>query len=300
MAMLSVGHVEASSKLNGITVSPSIQQINLSQNQTTETISSEVTNNTASTIAINITAEDFTSLNQTGGINFYNSSQINNKDTHGLVDYIRIPAPTIVLSPGQSQSVPVMIINADKLAPGGHYAALIFKLANLAGAKGNNVLINQAVSSLIFLSTYGHGTQTLSLTNSVIGSITTTLPKTLNLVFENSGNTQTTPSGIVQLLDSSSKLISQTQINTGSSLILPVSDRLFTLNLTQTAKTGWFGLDQLKIMYRHDGQTNYLVYNKRFLYINQGLLTTVVIIGLLIVIFGIRKLSSKSLYSINK
>lgn len=277
----------------GITVSPAIEQISLSQNQSSATYATQITNNTTAQVVISISAEDFTALNQTGSISFYNSNQLSSNNPHGLLNYLSIAYPEVALQPGQSQTVPVTILNANKLAAGGHYAALLFKVSHLASAKGNRITINQVVSSLVFLSTYGQGTQSVTLTTPVTGSLLTTLPQVINAVFVNTGNTQTAPRGYLQILDSSSRIVSQGQINTDSSLILPQSKRLFGLNLIQTKRHLWPGVYLLKIYYRHDGQTTYSVYEQKFLFVNQSIIAVNIAVLLALALLAGKFISSK-------
>jgi len=282
IAIVNPARAQANPAVNGITISPIIEQITLSPSQTSATFETQVTNNTNSGVVITVGAQDFTALNQSGAISFYNSSPIRTSNPHGLLDYLSIGYPQIALQPHQSQAVPITILNANKLAVGGHYAALLFKAANLNSAKGNQVTINQVVSSLVFLSTYGQGTQTTDLTTPVVGSITTSFPQAINAVFGNNGNTQTTPRGVVQILNSSSAVVSQGQINIDSGLILPQSKRLFNLTLSQTKKRLWPGIYRLRVYYRHDGQTTYRVYEQKFLFVNRPIIIAAIVVILLL------------------
>ena len=122
----STGHAYAAlPKVNGITVSPAIEQLTLNPNQNTASFNEQVTNNTTNPVVLKIGAEDFTYLNQYGGLDFYNSSVDTN--SHGLLDFLSIGFNQVALGPMQSQTIPISILNANKLAVGGHYAALLFK-----------------------------------------------------------------------------------------------------------------------------------------------------------------------------
>jgi len=283
--------------VKGITVSPAIEQIILNPNQNTAGFTVQVTNNTPSQVVLNVSAEDFTTLDQNGGISFYNPTLINTNNPHGLLNFLSIGLSELALTPGQSQTVPISILNANQLAVGGHYSAILFKAAGSTNAHGNKVIINQAVSTLVFLSTYGQGTQTAALTTPVIGSLFTSFPQTINAVFSNTGNTQTTPSGYLQILDSSSRVVSQGQININSSLILPNSKRLFPLPLTQIKKHLWPGVYTLRIYYRHGNQNSYSLYQHRFLYVNGVLVLIIVVVITAIVLLAVRYTLPPTTYS---
>ena len=279
---------QAASITSGMTISPAIEQISLNRNQTASTYATHVTNNTTSPVVVSISAEGFTALNQTGSISFYNSKALNVNDPHGLLNYLHIANPKVIVQPGQTQTVPITIVNANKLTAGGHYAALLFSVVHLPSPKGNQVTINQVVSSLVFLSTYGKGTQSIALTTPVISSVVTSFPNVINMVFANTGNTQTTPRGYVQILDSRSKLISQEQINTDSSLILPQSKRLFTLSLVQAKKHLGPGIYYLKIYYQHDGQATYTTYEQRFYFVNRWVIVAAIVAVLFVLVLAAR------------
>jgi hypothetical protein len=273
----------ASSVTNGITVSPAVQQITLNSEQNTASFKVELINNTASQQFITVSTEDFTYLNENGAVSFFASSASKN-DTHGLVNFMDIGLPEIALAPHQSQVVPVSIINANKLTVGGHYAAIVFK-AYPQSSKNGNFSIIQAVSSLVFLSTYGQGTQVLSLDTELINSLDINLPQQITTVIGNTGNTQSTPRGYIQILDPQGKLISQSQLNIYSSLVLPQSKRLLVTNINPVNKFLWPGFYKVKIFYNHDGQTKFTVYQKSILLITEPFL--VIIILIIAVIFGL-------------
>jgi hypothetical protein len=174
----------------------------------------------------------------------------------------------VALGVGQSQIVPVTINAADKLALGGHYSAIIFRQAGGAGQLGNKVVVRQEVASLVFVTTAGGGTQATDLIDVLQSIFTTHIPKRVPLVIANSGNTQTIPRGFIEVDGSAGHLVSKTVLNADSSLILPNSKRLFTLDLPVQKGHNWPGLYHLKVVYRPDGDTNYQTYQKTFLLIN--------------------------------
>ncbi|HEY5267533.1 MAG TPA: hypothetical protein VII94_00120 [Candidatus Saccharimonadales bacterium] len=266
----------ASSLTNGITVSPAIEQIILAKGQTTDNFKVEIINNTNSQQFITASVQDFTYLNENGAVSFFGSSTDKN-DTHGLVNFIDIGLPEIAIASHQSQVVPVSVVNADKLTNGGHYAAVVFKAYPLSGKKTNFSII-QAVSSLVFLSTSGEGTQNISLDNALMGSIDVNLPQQITTIMGNSGNTQTTPRGYIQILSPQGKLVSQSQINIASALILPQSKELIVNALNPTHKFLWPGFYTFKIFYNHDGQTKYMLYQKRILLITEPFLIMIIVI----------------------
>jgi hypothetical protein len=192
--------------------------------------------------------------------------------------------------------VPITVLNANQLAAGGHYAAIVYKVNGQTTKGSNNVSINQAVSSLVFLSTYGTGTQTTTLQSVISGSLLTNFPSSISLVIQNSGNTQTTPRGNIQIINSKGVVVSQDQINTISSLILPGSNRLFNFPVERTKTHIWPGYYTLKIYYRYDGQVGYNVYQKKFLYVGWPIIAGFVAIIILLLVFLVRKFIPNKYY----
>jgi hypothetical protein len=258
----------ADTSANGITASPALQQISLDKGQNTASFSTTVTDNTKVPMGIEITAEDFTYLGLQGDVSFI-SAQSASSNPHGLASSLKIEPSHVNLLPGQSQTINVTIENADALATGGHYSALVYKYLGPSTGPSGSVSINQAVTTLIFLTTYGQGTQILRLDTPVLGPLQTVVPHGIPMVFEDQGNTQTVLRGYVQLVNPSGKTIAQAIMNEGSGLILPGARRLFTVNLSGLASGyAWPGLYHLKVFYRHDGQNNFSMYEQGFIYLS--------------------------------
>src|ERR1017187_6601623 len=84
--------------VKGITVSPAIEQIILNPNQNTAGFTVQVTNNTPGPVVLNVSAEDFTTLDQNGDISFYNPTLINANNPHGLLNFLSIGLSELAFS----------------------------------------------------------------------------------------------------------------------------------------------------------------------------------------------------------
>jgi hypothetical protein len=272
----------ARSITNGITVSPAIEQITVNKNQDSATFNVEIINNTNSPQFITVSSQDFTYLNESGAVSFYNSSVVNSSDIHGLTSYLKIGYPEIALATRQSKIVPITVVNANLLSSGGHYAAIVFR-AYPTNQKKTNFSLVQAVSSLVFLSTNGSGTQKVSLVNALIGSLNINLPQQVSLILQNSGNTQTIPSGFIQILNPGGKLVSQSQINVFSGLILPASRRLLITNIAPANKFLWPGFYKVKVFYSHQGSNSYTIYQKQIFVITEPFLVVIIAVVLALI-----------------
>ncbi len=276
----------------GITVSPAIEQLTLHQNQSVATFPTTVTNHTGSTVLITVKARDFTASSDGKRLTFIGNTESSSKP-HGLSNSLKMSPSQATLAPGANQKVLVAVSNATNLAPGGHYAALIYMARGVNQKQKNTVAIREAVSCLVFVNTYGGGTQTTTLSVPSMSGLVTSLPKNINVVLTNSGNTPTVPRGYVQIINSKSMLLAQNQLNVDSSMILPGSTRLFPISLVTVGDHAWYGVYHLKIFYRHDGQKNFNVYDKKLLLVSAQLIISacilvVVLIAVAVWLFKLR------------
>lgn len=266
----------------GISVSPYLEQISVNPSQTADTYTIELTNHYSSSVLIRLSTQDFKNLNESGQVEFLTSTQDRN-NPYSIDRNLQFPYSEIAIGPNQSRVIPVTIANIQQLATGGHYGAIIFKITGVS-SPGNNVVINQAVASLLFLSTIGQGTQSLSMTTPLVSSLMTSFPSSINAVFSNGGNTQTVPHGVIQITNSALRNVSQGQINSSSSLILPKTRRLFPIPLENTGQRLWPGYYHLNVYYRYAGQTQYSVYREKFFYISKYLLLCIFCLAIFIVL----------------
>ena len=205
-------------------------------------------------------------------------------DSHGLAQSIVPGITQLALAPGQTGTVPINIENIDNLQPGGHYAAIIFKTVSVAGiSQQNNVGINQVISSLLFLTTANGGTQSVQLSNPGIGTVYLTMPSNLNLVFTNTGNTQTTPRGVV-IVKKGNDEVERGVIGINASILLPGVSGIYSVNMTREVSHFTSGKYTIKIVYNTAEQKSSSLYNKQYLYINYQYV--LVLIAVIVVIAG--------------
>jgi hypothetical protein len=287
------GKVEAATlKTTGLSVSPAIEQINLANHQTTATFSSQVTNDTKYPVTVIVSVDDFTALNNSGGVAFINNNSLVD-NSHGLAKSM-VPAYTqFALGPGETQTIPVSI-DATNLAPGGHYGAILYKVipTQLASRK-NAISSNEEISSLVFLTTFNNGSQIVKLDKPSTRSLYFKMPTSIDLVFMNTGNTQTSPRGIVKVLNSKNKEIGRGIINIDSGLVLPDTSRLYVVSLRNEVGHVYPGTYHFQVSYRADNALTSTIYSKNFYFINQPIII-LVSIGLLGFIFFIIRRSGRS------
>lgn len=270
--------VSADQTTGGITISPYMEQLVLNKNQTSASYNITVTNNSDSLVLLHLKTVDFTNLNEHGEIGFLTPAQTKH-DPYSLVNNVSFTYPEIALGANQSESVPIQITNANQLASGGHFGAILFNSNNPTADSGTRVTVNQDSASLLFVSTNGAGTQALSLSTPLINNFYASLPTTINAVFANTGNTQTIPYGLAQIVNDQGTVVAQGQLNTNSNLILPESKRLFMIYLRSTTDHIPPGKYHLILRYRTSSQTGFTTYQQSFLMVNQSyILSTIGII----------------------
>ena len=278
----------SSTTVAGLTVSPAIQQVDLLKDQTNSSFTTQVTNNNAATITVRLSTNDFTALNTTGQVAFYNNSP--NPNPHGLAQWMKPAFTHFDLLPGATELIPVSIINVGTLAPGGHYGAIIYRVVvKGSSTTGNSVGSNEEVSTLVFLTTYNKGIQAVTMGNPHLNSLMLHIPTAVNLVLTNTGNTQTAPRGVVTVSTSSGKEIARGIIDIDSGLVLPSTSRLYAVALRAESGRNLPGLYKIHIVYRADGNTTSSTYTKTFILINEPIVVAAAVILLILTVFLIRK-----------
>jgi hypothetical protein len=283
----------------GLTVSPVIEQLNQRQNQKNIDFNVLLTDNTKNPMVIDTSTSDFTAYSETSGIVFL--PNLTNRP-HGLAQWLKPATNQINLAPGASQTVPVTIATNSSLAPGGHYGALIYKVitAGSARSKGNLIGSNEAVSTLVFLTTYSGSTQSVSLDALPVSRVIFNIPKVINLVMTNTGNTQVAPSGLVTIVNSKNKEVARGIINQITGLTLPGTSRLYPVNLKDEANTTLPGTYRLIVDYRTGISSKTTAYTTSFLLVSERTVVAIGLLILLLVIFIFRRVKRVTNYTFNK
>jgi len=276
----------------GLTVSPAITQIQLANQQDSYVLNYHLTNNTNSPVIINLTTQNFTSLNNNGSV--YILPSINQNNTHGLAKDIYFSLPRITLEPGTTTSLAVSLQHLRSLQPGGYYGAIVFNvLGQKLSDQGNNISLLEKLNALIFLTTPGQVNNSLTLQPFHQGT-SLHLPNNISLVFTNTGNAQVAPHGVVTI-DRGTSEISRGIINANSSLVLPGTSRLFNVVLMrESLGINFPGIYTIHVTYTPGNMINSSSSSRSFLLINS--LAIYIVIGLVIIIAIVMWLIKPSRY----
>lgn len=262
-----------------IALTPALQDKVLGPNEKSTSFIVQLSNQTDKPINFSLSTTDFTALNQTGGLSFLGTDSARVTKGNGLSSILELEVKQLTVAANGSRAVIVRIADVSKLAPGGHYGAILAQvIPDGTSLYGNKVTVNQVVSSLIFLETAGQGTKTISLLPPRLTKVSFGLPQNIDLAFNATGNTQAVPRGLVTI-SRGDKVYMRGIVNENSSLILPKSTRLLPTELTGDSKPLIPGSYTVRVQYRFDGALGLTTYERTFLYVNiQAILMFILLI----------------------
>ena len=270
---------------SGLSVTPAILQLKLASNQRTVNFNETVTNISNLPLIVNAKSQDFHAGGISGSADFYPSSYPSFNNMHRLAGGVKITPSHFGIQPGESQTIGINISNANSLAPGGHYGAIIYTPQVLGNSSITKIDLVPSVASLVFLTTASGGYQTLTLNNIQLSRFTLSLPRTVSFIVNNSGNTQSTPIGYAKVISPYGQLQAQQVLNHNSLMVLPDSSILMTVNLPAYGSL-WSlpGMYNLKITYGYSGSATLSTVSYRFFYLSP-LLAGLLLVVLIIIIF---------------
>ena len=290
LAVTSTHHAAALSDTSfSATVSPAIHDIHLLPNQLTTMYSSTIQNPTSAALQVHVSSADFTPLgNSSAGA--LTLLAANNSTAHGLAKDMLADSSDFILLPLQSRSIKVTIADTAHLAGGGHYGVLLYEILPLlpAGTHGSTVGLKQTIASPVFVSTQGSGTYGLQLFKPELGIAWLHLPKSYAVAFRNTGNVQLVPRGYINLTGPTGAQQAKTIINSDSGMILPDTNRLFSLPADNYSKPSFPGIYTLRTYYRYDGSSTYSLQSQKFFYVGYPLMAGLIAIAGAVVVAILR------------
>jgi hypothetical protein len=267
----------------GITVTPSIREVNLNPTDISKTFDINITNQTAAVQTFSITPQDFGSLDETGGI-FFAGAQTNKLEKkYGIASWVSLSDRELVVQPKATAKLLVTIKNEPSLQPGGHYGAIMVA-AHTAGKSANNAIgLNQTLSSLILAKKIGGERYDLRLDSINHNNSWLHLPRFAKLRFYNPGNVHVVPRGTVQLMTPSGAIVAEGIINEESAAVLPGTHRQLSSTLHTVGKPGlWPAFYKLKVTYRYDGLDRFATRTQTIHFVNiPGLLLAALLLTLI-------------------
>lgn len=244
---------EPKQKPAGLTVTPFLQNIAIDPTSPTTTFKVQVLNDAKYEQKLVLSAIDFGSLDETGGVAFAGASHNELIKKYGLSPWLSLDKNELTLKAGERVDITATIKNDDSMSPGGHYAAILVS-TKARGDSKNNINLQQTVSTLVLATKLGGIKYDLKLDSlSHTGNIFSP-PDKFTLRFKNTGNVHIVPRGIVLIKDSKNNVMARGIINEDSEFILPETYRQVFVNPKQV-KPYPFNLVnsyKIEINYRYD------------------------------------------------
>ena len=282
--------VLAESNQGGLTVSPLLQEVNLAPSDKQSDFTVALTNHAGTLMTLRLSLLDFGSLDESGGVAFVGADN-NLERKYALSSWMRPEKDVVTINPGETQNVKITIENREGLGPGGHYGAITFRAGGEAEDPNvsNEVAINQIFTVLVFVKKLGGEVYHLGLKEIEAPHSIVTLPDTVRLRFQNSGNVHVVPRGIVTVTDPLGRIVEKGIINEESGLILPETQRLYPIHPRSLLWSFVPGRYTLAIQWRYDGKDDFSLQTTTFdflpLFAIIGFLLMIVMIGW----YGVRR-----------
>jgi hypothetical protein len=266
-------------------LSPAYVEVTLDKPDETKQIQIFLTNNTSHQITLQMSPIDFKQKEPEGITTFIGQDE---SYSYSLASFLSFESDTLVLEPGEKKPFTVQITNRKDVSPGGHYAAVVAKLATDAHTGGATYLA-PGVSSLIYLRKTGGERYSASLKNVSWPStdVVFDYQTYAQLLFQNEGNVHIIPYGLVEITDSLHRVLYKGIVNTSSARILPESRRQIDVNLKKLEWSFPISFNTVTVSGHDSLNKLHYSYNRKFIYINP--LTSVFIAAVILLIWRVRK-----------
>jgi len=216
---------------SGISVTPSITHIDLATDPSEYQIT--YANNTNADITLLLGVKDFTALEDSYKIEFLTPNQAENYK-YSLSSWISFSNKSLQLSPKETKTVTVFI-DKTRITKGGHYASILAQIVEPNNNK--NVNIKAVLTSLLFVrADTGQEIESGNILNFNPLQTFIEYPSSYRLRFENSGNVDVVPFGLIQVYDPFGNLVARVALNQNSLDALPESIRTYDTQITTLQK----------------------------------------------------------------
>lgn len=244
-------------------VVPMLQEVTLAKEAEKE-IEVTLINTTGAAGTFQLKVYDFGSLDESGGVAFLGAGQDLDRQ-YSLASWMQPEKETISLLPDQREVIKVRIKNENTLAPGGHYAALVFEMIESSSPDiPNTIAVKEMIASLVFLKKTGGEQTALQLMSIEQERKPYFFDRSLYVRFHNPGNVHVVPRGVIEVMDPFHRLVYRGVINESSVLVLPNTFRRLVVNLFSVASAWIPGRYSLVVKYRFDGNDEWQEHKEMF------------------------------------
>ncbi len=240
-ALLPVAHgLAATTAKGGITVSPAIVNLALPSGQQEASSTITLANTYDKTVRL---SADWQSIDEATG-RLIPSGPLN----PALANSLRISETDISISPQTSKQIRVVVQNNPNLAPGGHYAILVFTVLSSGKEK---LGLQSALSVTVFVIKRDGAKTSISLNDILAVHNLFTLPSKARLTITNTGNVHVVPRAAITI-ERKHDVIAKAIVNQASSPLLPGKKATYDVRFTQYKRIYWASRLQLRTVYRVD------------------------------------------------
>jgi len=264
-------------------VSPAVAEMVLTKPEETKTLEITFSNKSEEFLDLQLSISDFREKDLTAQVEFLpNSSSYE----YSLVSFLSLSHNYLVLEPNGKQKIKVTVKNRDDLSPGGHYAAVIAKIAGEKNKKQEGTIISPSVSALILLRKVGGEKFNLSLkeVDWPKALFVSHYPQKVNLLFQNEGNIHIIPYGVAEIKDVLGRTIYKGVINFSSAYVFPSSRRFIEIEMGKTGFSWPVSVNRLEVRGHDSLNVASFSYRDSFIYIQPlvAFVITLTILGLII------------------
>lgn len=166
-----------------------------------------------------------------------------------LKDLLSVAPRSFTLEPKQSINLQIVARDSDKLAPGGHYAAVLIRQANAVREK---LSLSPAVTVMAFIIKEDGAVRKLSAASIVKDGPLLGLPDRVTVDFLNEGNLSVVPRASVQVRGPNGDIFKTGVLNQESLWALP-SEKLKLQAILSSSARAWLpGRYSTHVLYRYD------------------------------------------------
>lgn len=257
---------------SGITVAPALltTQIGSRQPQTSATIG--VRNNFEVPVTV---------LAELNGFDVRNNALVPTTNAEKTLAGVVTLAPAeIIINPGESKNIGVIVHDTASLAPGGHYLSILLTETALSGKLDSPQLaFKPAVSVTLYVVKEDGAVRSVQVQSARFNHSLFSLPKTADISFYNDGNVLSIPRGVVQLSRSPGGVaFGQGIVNQQSAPLYPRSSITLQSQLQKLAAIRLPGRYTASLQYRYDGQDSTKTVTSSFWYLPKSFIIVALLI----------------------
>jgi hypothetical protein len=224
----------------GLAISPAFSQLELKTTDQRIPYQVSIANRSDVPQLFTLSAVDFGSLDEEGGVAFLGQSQNVLDRKHGLAAWMTLDRNSVTVPARSSVDVKVGIENGAGMSPGGHYGAILAtaQTDSTAGTARSRVGVRQVLSSLILLIKGGGARSAMDLVSGSNDAQWWRLPSKVTQRFKSTGNVHVVPRGTIEVVDPFGRVVRRGALNAGSGAVLPDTVRRYRTPL-DTVAVAW-------------------------------------------------------------